>query len=427
VHSPERPVVVHVLTRLILGGPTRPVLALLERLEQAGCRPVLVAGSPAPGDEDARGLLGFYHDLPVMRIASLVRPVAPLADMRALVRLHLCLQRLRPAVVHTHTAKAGAVGRAASPLTGRPLRVHTFHGHSLSAAASGRLAPAWRQLERLFARRLSDLVITVSPGQRDEIASLLGEKVRPRLRVVPLAFDAAAYRPPEAGRSRLAGALRAPDERLLAFVGRGVPLKGLDLLARAHGRLAGERPGVGRRLRVLVVGPVRPPVRRQLVALLGQGGIADRWAFAGPVHNPLPLIELTDGLVLPSRSEGTPVSIIEALSLGRPVLAAAVGGVPELLAADWEQRAPGQWVARSCAPRGRLVPADDEAAWVDALSRFVQSPAEVPGAPDARRAFVREVFSADARSAETLALYRELAATARWGRQRRLVTQPGRS
>ncbi|UCF68260.1 MAG: glycosyltransferase, partial [Acidobacteriota bacterium] len=255
MRHPHRPIVVHVLTRAVLGGPTRPVLSLLERLSARGFRTVLITGIPERYEAEAREMLAGYPDLPVLRLPCLVRRPSPLHDARALAALLGAIRRLGPVIVHTHTAKAGALGRVATRLVGgRQARaIHTFHGHSLDPAVAGHRASLWRLAERMLARRSSDLIIALSPGQRRELCGLLGRQAADRMHVVPLGYDF-ARRSGLPGTAPAVASSRPHGGRLLAFIGRGVPVKGLDVLAAAHARLQHRDPSQAQRLRVVVAG-----------------------------------------------------------------------------------------------------------------------------------------------------------------------------
>jgi glycosyltransferase involved in cell wall biosynthesis len=396
-----------VLTRLIVGGATRPVLDCCSTLAGIGYRPVLVVGSAAPQEIGRDDLIARYPDLPVLQVASLVRAPSPIKDLRTLAVVASAARRLGPAVIHTHTAKAGALGRMAGRLSRRrgAVLVHTFHGHSLSRTVSGGLAPVWTGIERVLAAGATDLVLTLSPAQAEEIGRRLGPAARRRTWVLPLGVKLSDARPaPEVG-MRVAS-LRRPGETWLGFVGRGVPAKGLDDLARAHARLASRRPQLGRRLRVLLVGPIEEVVEQRVRSILGAAGLADRWHWLGPVLDAQSLMSEFDVLVLPSRSEGTPVSVIEALGRGLPVIASAVGGVPELLGCAWERRGPGRWETRESLPRGLLLPPAAPEAWARALETVVEQPdGSIPGDPDERRRFARSVFDPARHARDLASLY----------------------
>lgn len=398
-----RSLCVQIVTRFILGGPTRPIAATLARLPARGFPSALVTGWGTAHEVD----VAPPPALEILRLPALVRDPSPLADARALAALRRWVALRRPAIVHTHTAKAGIIGRLAT--AGRRARtVHTFHGHSLDPVVSGRAALLWRLLERLFAVAATDRLVALSPRQAADLAARLGPRAARRLRVVPLAFDPrgdAAGGPLPDGFA----ALRRAVPRLLAFVGRGVRVKALPEFARAAARWAATAPGAAERLGIVVAGPVDPGERAAIDAVLAAAPGGPAWHFTGPVANPLPLLAAVDGLVLPSSSEGTPVAVLEALWSGLPVLASAVGGVPELLEATWTRRAAGEWTTAPGTPRG-LVVRGGEDGWREALARFVADPGAIPGDADGRRRFVEDVFDPDARTDELAELYREILA-----------------
>jgi glycosyltransferase involved in cell wall biosynthesis len=382
------------------------VLDCCSLLAGGGYRPVLVVGSATRQEIRRDDLIARYPDLPVLQVASLVRSPSPMKDLRALSVLAATTRRLRPAVIHTHTAKAGTLGRLAGKLARQrgAILVHTFHGHSLSTSVSGGLAPVWTGVERLLASGATDLVLTLSPGQAREIGRRLGGAARRRTAVLPLGVKL-SDEPPSPELAARVRALRRPGETWLGFVGRGVPAKGLDVLAVAHARLASRRPELSRRLGVVLVGPMEERVERRVRSTLAAAGLADRWHWLGPILEAQSLMPEFDALVLPSRSEGTPVSLIEALGQGLPTLASAVGGVSELIGDDWERQGPGRWRTRERLPRGMLLPPEDPEAWARALEIVVEEPRNVPGDPDERRRFAHRVFDPAGHARDLVALY----------------------
>ena len=174
----RRPKVVRVIARLNVGGPARHVVLLNTGLEARGYDTVLVHGSVAPGEaslEDMAEQYGITRE----RIAELGPRISALDDLRAFGRLVSLIFRESPDVVHTHTAKAGALGRLAALVfnvtRGRRRRavvVHTFHGHVLE----GYFTPAINSLLRATERALSavtDCIVTISPRQRTDLVDRL--------------------------------------------------------------------------------------------------------------------------------------------------------------------------------------------------------------------------------------------------------------
>ncbi len=263
-------------------------------------------------------------------LPELVQPVHARHDPIALIRLAKVARRFRPHIVHTHTAKAGFLGRQAVALGGvpRPKVVHTFHGHVLEGYFGRAKNRLYRDLERSLAKR-TDRLIGVSEATVSDLVRL-GVADRERFLVVPLGLDLDRFAHRREG---LRGAARrelgvGDDEVLCTFVGRVVPIKQLDLLLEA----IAEANRRDRRIRLLVVGDGE--LRPQLEGLADRLGIGSAVRFAGYRGDLVPVWAASDIAVLSSANEGTPVSLIEAAAAGIPAVATDVGGVRETLAPD---------------------------------------------------------------------------------------------
>jgi glycosyltransferase involved in cell wall biosynthesis/2-polyprenyl-3-methyl-5-hydroxy-6-metoxy-1,4-benzoquinol methylase len=317
-HRGRRPKVARIIARLNVGGPALHTTLLTRALEPAW-ETVLATGRVAPGELEAGHLLARYDVQPV-RIPGLGRAPRLLDDVRAFFALLRLLRRERPDIVHTHTAKAGALGRVAARLAGVPHVVHTFHGHVFH----GYFGPLGTRLtiwtERFLAR-LSDRILAVS----DEVAHDVVERYRvaPRERVEVVSIGLPFDERPTATRDR-AAARRvfdlADDTPVAAFVGRLVDVKEPQVAMRAWERVRRQRPDA-----VLLVaggGPLLLPLRARQdpgVRLLGwRESVAEVFAAA-------------DVALLTSRNEGTPVALIEAAAMGRPAVSTRAGGVPSVV------------------------------------------------------------------------------------------------
>jgi glycosyltransferase involved in cell wall biosynthesis len=318
--------VLRVIARMNIGGPARHVSMLSGRLSPERFQTLLVHGSLPPG-EGSFEWLADTEGCRVKVLASLGPEVRPLADLKALVALMRVMRAYRPQIVHTHTAKAGVIGRLAAVVAvrPRPVIVHTYHGHVLEGYFGPVLSGVYRFLERRLAA-VSDCLIGVS---RATVADLVRLRVakRSRFRVVPLGLDLARFLQPD---RQAAGALRArhgiaPDDVLVAFVGRLVPIKRVDLVLRA---IAAARHQIAA-VRLIVVGD--GPERGRLESLTRDLRLGDAVRFLGYLPDSSVAAAAADLAILASDNEGTPVALIEAAAAGRPAVATAVGGVPEVL------------------------------------------------------------------------------------------------
>lgn len=345
--------VLRIIARLILGGPTVHVVALTQGLDPSRFSSTLVVGRENAGEQSlvdwarSRGLAPLEIREIVGELS--VKP----RDLLAVLALYRLIRRERPHIVHTHTAKAGVLGRVAAWLAGVPVVVHTYHGHILDGYFHPLVNAGLRLMERWLARRTTCLIAVSERVRRDLVRYRIADDAR--LVVVPLGVELEPF----LSVSRASHGFRAElgvglDRRLVGIVGRVVPIKNHDLFIRALARMV-ERD---RRVLGVVVGdgPRLAAVREMACSL----GLSKQIVFTG-WRMDLPRIYADlDALVVSSRNEGTPVSIIEAMAAGCPVVATAVGGVPDMIA-DRET--------------GRLVPAGDDGALAEAVLDVLGDPA----------------------------------------------------
>ena len=307
----RRPGVVRLITRLNVGGPARQALLLTRELQDR-FPTVLAAGRPAASE-------GEMSDPDVtVRHVPLVRPMHPLSDMQALSAVRRLLLETRPAIVHTHMAKAGAVGRAAArSISPRSRTVHTFHGHVLEGYFRPSVQRVFVELERRLAGQ-TDALVAVSEEIRDALLGLgIGKPAQ--YRVIPLGFDLSSFttvhEPTGLLRKSLALDAGVP---LVGVIGRLVPIKDLGTAIKTVMKL----PTV----HLAFVGDGE--CRADLEAQAGYLGVSDRVHFTGWWPDVPAAMADVDVVLLTSRNEGTPVSLIEAAAAGRPSVATRVGGVP---------------------------------------------------------------------------------------------------
>jgi len=310
-----------------MGGPALHVAYLTAGLRQRGYDTTLVAGSLARG-EDSMAFVADELGVEVVRIDELGREISPLRDLMATIRLARLIRRERPQILHTHTAKAGTVGRVAAVLAGSrrpPIVVHTFHGHVLRGYFGPLRSLFFRVLERWLAARTTVLV-AVSPQVRDDLVAL---RVAPpeRFVVIRLGIELdERVAADQDGRAESRRYLGIPEERFaVGWIGRMTGVKRTDdvLVAFKHLR---DR-GVDAVLCLVGDGPDRAHLEQRAHEL----GVVRDTLFLGYQENVAPFYAAFDALVLPSGNEGTPVSAIEALAAGRPVVATRVGGVPDVV------------------------------------------------------------------------------------------------
>lgn len=321
---PGEPVrVMRIIARLNVGGPSVHVTLLTAGLRRMGFETMLVSGVLGEQEGDMSYLA---HDAGIepVYLPTLQREISLLGDLRTMVALVRLMRRYRPQIVHTHTAKAGLVGRIAARLCGVPVVVHTFHGHVFHGYFGRAKSQLFVQLERIAAR-FSDVILTISEKMRDDLLQY-GIAHPDRIQVLPLGLDLQRF----TNAASLRGVLRAElnlstDTPLVGIIGRLVPVKNHELFLEAARQVAAIIPeahfaivGGGERLKALQ-------------ALASDLALQDRVHFTGWRQDLPAVFGDLDAVVISSRNEGTPVSLIEAMAAGVPVISTAVGGVPDVL------------------------------------------------------------------------------------------------
>jgi glycosyltransferase involved in cell wall biosynthesis len=344
-----------VLTRLGAGGPPIHAITLTRELSKLGYTSTLVTGSKDRDDGDMSYLLresDSVHSIPEMS-----RSVSPWQDFKALVALYRYLRRERPAIVHTHTAKAGVIGRIAARLAGVPVVVHTFHGNVLNHYFSKPVSWAIRMIERVLAC-FTDGICVLAPQQAEEIAGKHHIAPLEKLHLVPLGMDLTAFQAlPEAARA---------DSRITAgWMGRFVPVKDIPLL------LAVVRETVKRTDRVRFViagdGPEAPLVK----ALADELG-PDRFEWLGWREDVQPVLAQCNVMIQTSRNEGTPVALIQGMAGCRPFISTAAGGVVNMVTGAMRREQDGcRWFDNG------ILAAPDPNAFASALCELAQDPAAI--------------------------------------------------
>ncbi len=380
--------VVRVIARLNVGGPAIHVVLLNERLSPGRFESLLVSGVENPGEGS---LIGFaqsrgVHPIVIPEIigeASL-RP----RDLKALAALYRLMRLERPHIVHTHTAKAGFLGRLAARLAGVPVVVHTYHGHVLHGYYGPVTEWCLRLMERALARA-TDCIIAVSDRVKHD---LVAYRIAPaeKIAIMHLGFDLQPFLDCAVRRGVFRRELGLKNgARLVGMVGRIFPIKNHRLFVDAAARVAAREPAA----HFVIVGDgIQRSATEERVRELG---LANRVIFTGWRHDLPSIYADLDALVVSSDNEGTPVSVIEAMASGRPVVGTSVGGLPDLITEG---------------KNGYLVAPRDADGLATAILRLLQDGDAAARMGQAARESVRERFTVDRLTADIENLYTRLLA-----------------
>ena len=311
--SPPR--LLHIRGTAPLGGDALLIVELGRAARQAGFEVDVLATEPRFRELIREAGLGLV-DLEVIR-----REIRPLWDARGLVRLTAFLSRSRYSIVHTHTSKPGMVGRLAATWTGAPAIIHTAHLFPFHEQ-TGRLATAaYVRAERLAAR-WCDRIVTVSEYHR-AWALRMGIGRPDQVVAIPNGVPAERARPARS-RQEVRDELGVGDGLLVLSTGRLAEQKGLEYLIRAAPLVRDELPSV----RFVIAGD--GPLEQRFARLVADLGLEETVRLLGFRADVGDLLAASDLVALPSLWEGLPVSLLEAMAAGKPVVTTAVGGNREV-------------------------------------------------------------------------------------------------
>ncbi|HEU4683071.1 MAG TPA: glycosyltransferase family 4 protein [Nitrospira sp.] len=312
--------VCHIITKLELGGAQQNTLFTVSHLDRARFRPALITGEPGILDAEARNIPGLM----VFQVPSLKREIDPVQDSRALWSLAAVLRRLRPTIVHTHSSKAGILGRAAAYLTGVPIVIHTIHGYGVTPAQHPVLRWLLLALERACSRATTRFFAVSEANRRQGIEWRLFSP--DRCAVLRSGVDLAALR-----RTPVDKTAKRRDlglDPLRPVVGMVAPLKPqkapIDFVTLAA-LVRRWNPNV--QFVLVGDGELRAAVEAESARL----GVGSALRLLGWRRDVPEIMKCLDVFVLTSRWEGLPRAYLEALACGVPVVGTRVDGAEEVV------------------------------------------------------------------------------------------------
>lgn len=408
--------ILRIIARLNVGGPARHVVWLTEGLNDAEFETKLIAGTVPDGEEDM-AYFAEQHGIRPTFLKEMSRELSP-KDAVSIWKVYREMLRFAPDIIHTHTAKAGTVGRLAAfayrwftfkTLVGSPRKVkivHTFHGHVFHSYYGSLKTSVFLFIERILARFATDRIIAITEQQFKEINQDFCVGQKEKFRIIPLGIDLSILGPNSELRNEFRREFSVKDDEILCgFVGRLTEIKNISMFLRAARTCIAnlERKN---RIRFIIVGDGQ--LRESLKAEAEKLGIADKIIFAGNRADIPAVYSGVDIVALTSLNEGTPLSLIEAMAAGKPVISTAVGGVVDLVGKPEDE---GELF--TICERGVTVKsgdADGLAAGVGKLAEDVVLSARL-GASGRR--FVHENYSKDRLMNDIKELYRQLTADTR--------------
>ncbi|MFT7589363.1 MAG: glycosyltransferase involved in cell wall biosynthesis [Limisphaerales bacterium] len=391
----EKPRVIHILNRTNLGGPTLIAGYLVDQLKDR-YETSLLTGMKDDSEASSEYMIDQFGIKPVY-IQNMQRSISLGKDRKAYLEIASIIRTFKPHVVHTHASKAGLIGRAAAWQNKVPVLVHTFHGHIFHSYFGKVKTQVFLELERFLAKK-SHAIIAISETQKRELCGEFKVCPESKMRVIPLGLDLDRFKDEDGLKRKNFRAYWKiqDDEIVLMHVGRVVPVKNHLLFLDA---LKKVRDKGFTKVRGFIVGDGEDRQRVEDYAkeigldfAIGPNS-GSPLTFTSWIREVDEVMAGGDAVVLTSKNEGTPLSLIEAQAAAKPIVSTRVGGVCDILQE-------GQ--------TGDLVPAGDADAFALALENMVENPGRMKEMGSRGREFVLDRFSLTGMADKTSALYQEL-------------------
>ncbi len=406
--------IVRVIARLNVGGPAKHVVWLTSELQDVDFVSVLVAGT-VPAGEDDMGYFATEHGVTPIFVPEMSREIS-LKDAVTVWKLYKLFKREQPDLIHTHTAKAGTVGRVAGYLyvclssRRRCFFVHTYHGHIFHSYYGQLKTRLFLAIEKILAWLVTDRIIVLSEQQRREINEKFGVGQPDQYSIIPLGLDLGEFSHWEHRGKLFREELGAKENELfVGIVGRITEIKNHELFLRAAATF--KKQYADARVRFVIVGDgaLRNALEQQAASL----GLADDCEFVGSRKDMAEIYPALDIVALTSHNEGTPLTLIEAMANGRPVIATAVGGVVDLLGPVVPGR---EGLAFQICERGIRVGPGNASSFASGLAYLVSDAAVRREISERGLQFVTSYYSKDRLLRDIKLLYQDLSQTEARGR-----------
>ncbi len=332
--------IVRIIARLNVGGPARHVVWLTKELQDEEFESVLLAGTVPAGEEDMSYFAAENNVRPIF-IEQMSRELSP-KDVVSLWKVFRHLKREKPDIVHTHTAKAGTIGRVGGflyrwltfgTLIGKPRRVklvHTYHGHVFHSYYGNLKTKIFLFIEKTLARLATDKIVVITRQQFEEIHEKFGVGRARQFATIPLGIDLESFRDWKSRQNVLREEIGAGrDEILVGLVGRLTEIKNISLLLQIAQIYQTTKNAESPNLKFIIIGDGN--MRKELEKEAETRGVNDVVKFLGNRNDADVFYAGLDIVALTSLNEGTPLSLIEAMANEKAVISTAVGGVIDLL------------------------------------------------------------------------------------------------
>ncbi len=319
------PRILRIINRFNIGGPTYNAAYLTKYLNPE-FETLLIGGMKDASEESSEYILKnlgiSYQIIPEMK-----RSIHPVNDISAYLKIKKIIREFKPDIVHTHAAKAGAIGRRAAFACNTPVVVHTFHGHVFHSYFGGLRTFIYKTIERNLAKKVS-AIIAISEKQKEELAGI--HKICPaeKIHVIPLGFDLQRFHDnAEEKRKAFRAKHNLGDAEIaIGIIGRLVPIKNHSLFIEAI-KFVSEKSH--RKIKAFIIGD--GDERQKIEAKIKELQLETIITLTSWEKNVDKVYPGLDIVCLTSFNEGTPVSLIEAQAANKPIVSTNAGGIENVV------------------------------------------------------------------------------------------------
>jgi glycosyltransferase involved in cell wall biosynthesis len=400
--------ILRLIARLNIGGPAIQAVNLSSELSGNHYQTLLVCGRLSSGEGDMTYLADEKKVEPLV-IQEFGRDISLLDDLKSFFIIRKIIKHFQPDILHTHTAKAGTVGRLAALSLKTSLGsskkvclVHTFHGHTFHSYFSPMKTFFFILIEKILGL-FTDKIIVVSEGQKKDICDIYKIADREKVRTIPLGFDLSKFGKIDTtvreARQKSNGGKRSEPLRI-GVIGRLTAVKNHFMLLETMNCL--RFTGKLDKFKFYIIGDGE--LKKAFIEKANKLNLLDAVVFKGWQKDMPSVYAKLDAIALTSRNEGTPVTLIEAMASCRPVVATSVGGVTDLLGCVKEKKSEGFMIAE----RGLMVQTGDAEAMAQALLYLSESPDAVQSMIQNAKAFVLAEYDQNRLLKDIKTLYGEL-------------------
>jgi glycosyltransferase involved in cell wall biosynthesis len=316
--------IINLLSRMNIGGPSVHTVLLTKYLENEDFTSMLISGTLSEGEGDMSYLVDQYQ-IEHRSIDTLQREISLFDDFKAVIELYRIFRKEKPQIVHTNLAKAGMVARLAAWLARVPVILHTYHGHVFSGYFSPAKTKLYILIERMIAF-LSTKIIVISKMIKNDICSVYKITNEKKVSIIPLGFELEKMETLDVYRGTFRKRFSIPENApVIGIVGRITGIKNHSLFVEIASLLLKKNKNI----HFIIVGDGE--LKEEIEKLADDLGISKHVHFTGWITETAIMYADLDAMLLTSKNEGTPVTVIEAMYYKIPVISSNVGGLSDLI------------------------------------------------------------------------------------------------